>query len=1319
VPFAIVGVLGVAGWWLIPLALQFLARDLAEQDQLASVVSMVIGLASLSVSVVGLVRNRAPDLPSPRFVMDRPGRLPRIDEVGVSALALRVHPASDPLGSPARSRRRRSEPDPALPTFVRRAQGRELSAWMRKARVDGGFVLLVGNSCVGKSRLLYETARSELPGYAVLAPELGDGARVERFAAGPVPSPGLIVWLDELQRFLPGPYLAEGSTPVTAAALRQLIDGPVPVVVVGTLWPRYFAALQAPAKEPGGEFVPRYPAAMDVIDGLHPAVIRLESFLPTERSAAADLAWADERLATALADPDYNVTEALAGARTIVDRYERGTDEQRTILHAVADTRRLGVQGLLTEHLLHAAAAGYLTRSGSDDTWFPRALGELVRDDRPEDRATAPLILVSGEPPGCTMTDYLLQRLVAARDGEPVPDAVWAGLVAHVTADEDLERLAEAALDRMRYDDARALYRKLAGKGNRRAAEELADLDAAPEHVAELWSAAASGRRSSVDRRSPAGRLRRILTRAGRIDDLLRLADLPGDPAGANLDAALLLAGLGRLNELRARVGANHDRAGGSLAQLLAGRGDIEGALEVHRGRVAAGAWGAASDYVALSVDSRRAEEAIGFLRDWLLTPRGESHHSATEPSGYDPPDDAENAVTTFGPNSSQLESRRSRQDLYNRESAAEAVAELLIGQGRSGEAAELWRLLETTDAFNARRKRITVLARAGRVEDLRNAALLGDSKAADAVADTLAGRGRVRDAVAFRRAMAASGHHGAAEALIDLLAGLGRTDELRRLLTAQIPVPPYHRPPDHLWRRHHLGETTPDEDRKLVAALVKDRNLSDLSSVAWRNKDALKALAKLVKRRSRNACVLRDWDRWRCEKAYTRLLAGQGRLGQAIAWWRVRARHDPHAAGELTRLLVGTGRTDEAIRILQTRAGRDATAAQELAGLLICLGRDELAVDTWSSRRDALSDDTRALADLATGLGRPATAVAFSVPEHDGDQFWSFRAPDPLFDRADDERIEYDGQKRTVHYAAAELARYGLIDAATDLLGVPMSPAADQYRRQPIRLFSEVFADLGRVDEAVWFRADPGARYSLPSSPTWLMVLLAGLGRVEDIPTATPSARSLWDVTADELSGGTTARKRYDATAYCRLGCADEAVELTRRRHPNNSDNLPELLASLGRVKELQKLTSVAAGMALMNLHLDCGRADDAITVWRDRLAKSDDDRIFREYDDLRSTADKFVQLGTVDHALELLRHYSARGWHSSRSVLLDLLLGLGHVGEAVEVWRTAARDGLSGWQAPLIIGLGHADVVEAEVARGTYGVAHHLAGVRAAGAA
>ncbi|BBH63658.1 hypothetical protein ACTI_03430 [Actinoplanes sp. OR16] len=574
--FAVAGAAGVAGWWLAPVLLGgaqgFLGLSLGDKDSVASVVSMVTGLISLAVSVwFGLSQGRRP--PSAGELTRPAKNLPLIDDPATSALALRVHAASDvvPAADQARARRwwpfRRppAGPDPRLPVFVERDQGEHVREWLRRARTDGGFLILVGNSCVGKTRLLYESTRTELAGFRVLAPALGDGAAVNRAAAV---EGGLLVWLDELQRFLPGPYLSEGSEPITASAIEALLDSPHPVVVVGTLWPDHATALRS--TEPGepDDRRPRFPAALDILTGHRVHQIRLDTFSAAERENANRLAPADDRLATALADRDYNVTEALAGAREIVARYQRATDDERAVLYAAADARRAGVQSPLTPELLAAAARGYLTHLRPDDSWFPAALAELSSRDRRQDKATAPLLQLTSDDRrtslGYTMTDYLLQRLTRERRTLPLPPATWQALAEHAPED-DLAGLAESAELRLRFTEAIRFYERLEALGNPDATEALAVLrldDGVVERLSEQTGD------FGVSHELPT-----VLIRLGRLDDLRSLA-AGGDHAVSYRLAAVLVADVD-LGALTRRADDGDSGAASSLATLLSDRGDL------------------------------------------------------------------------------------------------------------------------------------------------------------------------------------------------------------------------------------------------------------------------------------------------------------------------------------------------------------------------------------------------------------------------------------------------------------------------------------------------------------------------------------------------------------------------------------------------------------------------------------------------------------------------------------------------------------------------------------------------------------------------
>jgi len=89
-----------------------------------------------------------------------------------------------------------------LPAWVERGKENNVLQWLREASESGGFLVIVGDSSVGKTRLLYETVLDVLPDWFVLVPDLGEGDVVNAVADSTFRLPKLVVWLDELQRFL-------------------------------------------------------------------------------------------------------------------------------------------------------------------------------------------------------------------------------------------------------------------------------------------------------------------------------------------------------------------------------------------------------------------------------------------------------------------------------------------------------------------------------------------------------------------------------------------------------------------------------------------------------------------------------------------------------------------------------------------------------------------------------------------------------------------------------------------------------------------------------------------------------------------------------------------------------------------------------------------------------------------------------------------------------------------------------------------------------------------------------------------------------------
>ena len=119
---------------------------------------------------------------------------------------LGVHPAISVPGVP----------DDVPPQYVLRdVDAAEFGIWgrVKTAAQQGGFVLLVGGSSVGKTRCAVEAVKRLLPDWWLVHP----GGSAEVTASAHTPPPRTVVWLDELQRYL------DGEHGLTGAAVQALL----------------------------------------------------------------------------------------------------------------------------------------------------------------------------------------------------------------------------------------------------------------------------------------------------------------------------------------------------------------------------------------------------------------------------------------------------------------------------------------------------------------------------------------------------------------------------------------------------------------------------------------------------------------------------------------------------------------------------------------------------------------------------------------------------------------------------------------------------------------------------------------------------------------------------------------------------------------------------------------------------------------------------------------------------------------------------------------------------------------------------------------
>ena len=659
-------------------------------------------------------------------------------------------------------------PDEVLPEYVPRdadAGEHGVRAKVAAAAERGGFVLLVGGSSVGKTRCAAEAVKALLPDWWLVHP--ADSGGIAALAAAPPAR--MVVWLDELQRYL------DGENGLVGGVVRALLDAPGPVVLIATLWPdRYHAYTAVPT--PGGPD-PRA-REREVLELA--AVIRIsEEFSPAEQDRSRAAAARDRRLALALGAAGYGLTQTLAAAPQLVARWQDARAAHPygwAVLTAALDVARLGGRAPLSADLLREAAPGYCTSAQQAEApgdWFEQALAYATKKLHGAAAALSPTgVGVMGQVAGYTVADYLLQHASRERRSTRVPASTWDALLSRIRDPADATRLARSAQHRLQYRYAIPLYRRAANAGDGYAAMRLAerlvergDLDQA-EQILRARADAGDGNAAEL--------LALLLARHGDLDEAEQILRARADAGNAARRLAVLLvergdwdeakqilrahnARLGTpdltgplfqredLDQLRVRADADDGYAAMRLANLLARRED----LDQLRARADAG-------------DGYAAERLAN-----LLARRG--HLDQAEQIL----DQAEQIL-------------RARADADNGY-AAERLADLLSDHGdlhipkqllpKQGPRA---RITITVTVFAAG-KLANLLARREDLDQLRARADAGDVFAAGKLANLLAERGDLDQAEQLLRAQANAGA-GDALWLAELLTQQGRGEEAERL---------------------------------------------------------------------------------------------------------------------------------------------------------------------------------------------------------------------------------------------------------------------------------------------------------------------------------------------------------------------------------------------------------------------------------------------------------------------------------------------------------------------------------------------------------
>ncbi|RQW98740.1 hypothetical protein DLJ59_26500 [Micromonospora inaquosa] len=630
-----------------------------------------------------------------------------------------------------------------LPPYVRRDIDIELRAAITDAAFDGGFVLLLGGSSVGKTRTLLNAIQAVLPDWWLIHPDPTAIDTIRTLAAAPTPR--TVVWLDELQRYL------DRTDGLPAGLVRTLIASGT--VTVATLWP---SAYTSRTTKPIYGQSDSHAGDRDLLKLAHIIGVP-DAFSTAERHRAEALA-SDRRIRIALDTRDAGITQALAAGPELIRSWQHAPDNQcygKALITAALDARRVGATAPLSRELLGAAAPGYLSsaqQAQAPSDWLDHGLTYattvLVG-------AVAPLISVAdgmGRTAGYTVADYLYQHAQGVRRVASLPDTAWQALVDHHHP-ADTSRLADNAERRGQYRHAENLYRR------------LGDVDGTDYKLADL------------------------LVDHDRIEELRERADAGSWPAADRLTR--LLAERGDIAALRQRAAAGERMAARRLAGLLSEQGNLDEAVAILRHIIDLGDRAAVTQLANVLVKLGQSEEAIAVLRDRteINDRSGESHYLAQLLAGH-----------------GHISELRKRADAGNY-SARDFLAQILVETGSFPELRQhadagdffaanrladwlveeedldaLRQLADAREQSAASERLAKLLAIRGEIEELRKRADIGDGSANSWFAESqlalmLAARGEIVEL----RKRAESGNANAVICLSNILAERGDIDELRK----------------------------------------------------------------------------------------------------------------------------------------------------------------------------------------------------------------------------------------------------------------------------------------------------------------------------------------------------------------------------------------------------------------------------------------------------------------------------------------------------------------------------------------------------------
>ncbi|MFB6978461.1 hypothetical protein [Streptomyces scopuliridis] len=392
--FVLAGIAGLAG----VIAAIWMPPERAAAVAAAAAAITVLPVTRVSARIDTVARQREL-MSAGLYAVSATGRLPRVRDLN-DPITLGVHAAEPVVKNGVEDR---------VAPFIRRDREADVHA----AVTRGGFVLIVGESTAGKTRLAYEVLLRLRPNHAIACPT---PSGLSSLLPAVLEEKRCVVWLDDLERYL-------GAQGLTVTLLAQLLgDGSRDVLVLATMRAHEHHQFVSPPNELSpDERARRERTARDLLQSAR--TIRIDRhWSAAERERAAEHA-DDPRLARAVDDKRFGIAETLACGPTMLESWRNawapgGHPRAAAVLAAAVDCRRLGMHAPVSSAILADLHVRYLDDRGGDRL-RPEQLDEaLPWLCTPVHGATGSLLISSTD--GYQAFDYLLD----VPDLQPVPEGM-------------------------------------------------------------------------------------------------------------------------------------------------------------------------------------------------------------------------------------------------------------------------------------------------------------------------------------------------------------------------------------------------------------------------------------------------------------------------------------------------------------------------------------------------------------------------------------------------------------------------------------------------------------------------------------------------------------------------------------------------------------------------------------------------------------------------------------------------------------------------------------------------------------------------------